>query len=94
MNLERLRSIVEHIKEFPEEWDQGVFFPGEVPGCLFCLALRMYAPGNQFDVCDVYEDGKVLLECSDREARYLFRDARTLDDFERVLELGRIPDDE
>jgi hypothetical protein len=104
MNIDRLRGLVEHIKEFPEEWDQTTYV-GVASACGTACCLAGHAalaagkhPGfSPSNTEPAYRDSRAVAVAASQylgltlhESCWLFSATRTLADFERVIETGRV----
>lgn len=83
MNKKNFRKVLDHIKKHPETWNQESWHCGS-SHCLFGWAQIMSG-------CDEVDfnartDGRAFFEISQKDAVWLSRSGRTIEDFEYFLE--------
>jgi hypothetical protein len=89
VNIERLKTIVNHIKAHPETWDQSAW----ICETAYCLAGHAavdagYERGDDdnLDIAvKVPFKAEKYLDLNKREARYLFDYERTIEDFDAFI---------
>lgn len=87
MNTERFNTVLKHIEDHPEQWDQKWWhFDCGTKHCFAGLTQIMF--GMEPDSLLAYKDAKRLLDLTYGEAYWLFARERTFDDFRQVAEHG------